>query len=357
MLIEDGVRPHYLATGHILFARERTLLAVPFDTRRLELTGDPFPLVENLVVDAYRNNTAQFAVSDEGTLAYLAGSATNGAATLVWVDRDGAVRPITQETRPYLGPRISPDGSRIALAIVDDATDRRDIWVLELERRTLTRLTFGDGEATDPIWDSQGETITFSSDRSRTGVFNLYSLPADGSGEPTQLTRYDELTFPRFWLPGGIGLVFHQLSPSTSHDIGILSMAAEEDTEIVLGSRFGELHPSLSSDGRWLAYVSDESGRWEVYVRGFRGPERKLRISTVGGLGVWILTRPSPRRIVRFAIPLEGENRVPDEGQALPLSSDGQKLAYATLNENSQPLYVRSLDQIDAIPRVKPILS
>ena len=288
VLIEDAVAARYIDTGHILFARGGVLLAIPFDVDRLEVTGEAFPVVDNLATDVYGPlSKPQFAVAENGTLAYVSDSPGVRRSTLMWVDRQGEATPITDVEQDYLVPRLSPDGRRLALTLVGEETGRRDIWILELSRQTLTRFTFGPGDSTDPVWAPDGSSIAFSSGSK--GAFALLMKPATGTGDPVVLAaRERAFLFPRSFSPDGRRLLFDYLGvrEDRARDIDVLKLdAGEPATETLLGTPFRELEPSVSSDGRWFAYVSDESGRWEVYVRPFSGPEpdRKWQVSTEGG--------------------------------------------------------------------------
>ena len=168
-----------------------------------------------------------------------------------------------------------------------------DVWIQELDRGTLTRLTFGEGNDSLPIWTPDGERVTFSS--SSSGPWNIFSVPADGSGEPVQLTSSENLSTASSWSPDGKILAFTHVGQETGVDIGILTMDDEPKTEVFLGTPFNEYHPMFSPDGRWLAYTSDESGRAEVYVRAFPGPGGKWQVSTDGG--VYPLWAPSGREL------------------------------------------------------------
>ncbi len=283
VLVEGASSPRFSPTGHLLFVREATLFAAPFDLQRLALTGEPFPAVEGLEVSVYGHyRRAQYDLSAEGTLAYLVDSLANRTGHMVWVDRQGRAEAVMRDAAAYVVPRLSPDGRRLAYSVVDRVSEQRDVWVLDLDRGTKTRLTLGNGLATDPVWSSDGGTITFASTRVD-GRLNLFSLAADGGGEAVQLTRNtndSRSIFPRLWLPDGSGLVFHSIEDS--HDIGIWRPGSRAE-EMLLATPFAELEPSLSPGGRFLAYVSEESGRREVYARALLGPERRWPISSNGG--------------------------------------------------------------------------
>jgi Tol biopolymer transport system component len=286
VLVQGGTSPRYAATGYLLFARDKTLLAAPFDLRSLQLTGEPFPVVEGLDVAVYGSyRIARFDLSPNGTLAYLVDRPVARNGQLVFVDRQGKATAAFEETGTYLVPRISPDGARVAYAAIDDQSGQRDVWVGDLKRGTRTRLTLAKGASTDPIWTPDGQGVTYASTRDQ-GSLALYTSPADGSGEPTRLSPGVDpggggrFLLPGTWLRDVSGLVFHAIE--TSDDIGILRPDSGAE-EMLLASRFAELEPSLSPDDRFMAYVSDESGRREVYVRSLGGAARRVQVSSEGG--------------------------------------------------------------------------
>jgi Tol biopolymer transport system component len=307
VLVEGGTSPRYSATGHLLFVREKTLLAVAFDLRTLKVTGAPYPVLDGLDVavnGAYR--TARFDLSPNGTLAYLADLPVARRGQLVFVDHRGKATLAVEGTGTYLVPRLSPDGTRVAYAAIDDPSGQRDVWIEDLKRGTRTRLTLAKGASFDPIWTPDGQGVTYASARDQ-GAFALFTSPVDGDREPTRLSRPADpggggrLLFPRVWLRDGSGLVFHSIE--TSDDIGILRPGSGKE-EMLLASRFAELEPSLSPDERFMAYVSDESGRREVYVRSLDGAARRVQVSSEGGdEPVWsprggeIFYRQGPRMI------------------------------------------------------------
>jgi Tol biopolymer transport system component len=281
VLVEGGNSPRFAPSGHLLFVREKTLLAAPFDLQKLELTGEPFPVVEALDVAAYGNfRNARFDLSQTGTLAYLIDGASTRSGQLVFVDRQGNATAVFEETGMYLVPRLSPDGGHIVYAAIDAQSGQRNIWIGDLKRGTRTRLTFGMGASTDPIWTPDGQHVTYATQEQGSALF---TSPTDGSREPTRLIGSKDpnrFLFPRIWLRDGSGLVFHAIK--TSDDIGIWRKNSGAE-EMLLATSIAELEPSLSPDERFMAYVSDESGRREVYIRAVSGAAHRVQVSSEGG--------------------------------------------------------------------------
>jgi serine/threonine-protein kinase len=227
--------------------------------------------------------TAHFDLSADGTLAYLRDNRRGRAARLVWVDRQGRAEPLPGPEAGYLHPRLSPDGRRLACAIIDVESGHRDIWVLDLERGTRTRLTFAEGASTDPVWTPDGRSITFGSSR-KGGSIDLFTAPADGSGPPAPLVAQgddESYLFPRAWLPDGSALLAARVRED--HDVVVFRPGAPAGVEPLLATPFWDLEPAVSPDGRLLAWASNETGRSEVYLRAFRDGSRRLQVSTDGG--------------------------------------------------------------------------
>ena len=269
-----GASPRYAATGHLIYAQAGTLAAVPFDVRRLAVTGSPVPVVEN-VSESTLTGVTQYAFSSTGTLIYLAGGLQDVQRKLIWVDRKGAEQVSSAPAHSYRTPRISPDGRQVAVAGVDE-----DIWLYDLGRDTLSRLTFHSG--TVPIWSPDGKHIAFGSNGGK-GNTNIYWQPADGSGSAEPLTTLPENAHRTgSWSPDGQVLSFEEVKPSTGIDIWTLTLN-DRKAQPFLHSQFNEGAPEFSPDGRWLAYLSDESGRNEIYVQPYPGPGGKWQISTDGG--------------------------------------------------------------------------
>jgi Tol biopolymer transport system component len=302
---EGGSDARYVPTGHLIYAVGDALFAVAFDIDRLQVSGGPVSLVRGLTRVANQAGptaTANYAVSADGTLVYLEGRnlGTQGAglSTLVWVTREGREEAVAAPPRAYFYARISPDGTRVALDVRDQ---QLDLWVWDLTRAMLTRLTFDPGEDEFPAWSPDGKRIAFSSSRGggSAAITNLFWVAADGTGAVEQLAKGEtRQLFPAFFSPDASRLVVVGAAQADTEndDIGIVSVAAglsggNAPTEIrpLLNTRFGELNPSLSPDGRWIAYDSNESGQSEIYVRPF--PEvdgGRWQVSTGGGVQpVW----------------------------------------------------------------------
>ena len=250
---------------------------VPFDVDQLEVTGNPVPLIDGVTMKA--SGAANFSISDQGRLVYASGAVIGTRpTTLVWVDRQGNTTPLNTELRDHLRPRLSPDGTRVTVDI--DSDDGRDIWVAGLERGTVSRLTV-EGENQAPIWTPDGTRVVFASTRSGSDGIDIYWAPADRSGDSEPLLTREFRQYPYSWSSDGRLLAFSDVHPTTGRDIWVLPVG--DDPEPFLVTAFNERAPAFSPDDLWLAYVSDESRREEVYVRPYPGPGPRVQISIDGG--------------------------------------------------------------------------
>jgi hypothetical protein len=283
LLIDGGADARYVPTGHLVYARMGTLMAAPFDLARLTLTSGAVG-VEDGVMQAVNasfgsidTGAAQFGVSGSGALVYVPGGMFPDAArSLVWVDRAGAIQPLAIPPRAYLSPRLSPDSQRLAL--FTQGTNR-NVWVYDLVRGTLTRLTT-EGQNAHPIWTP--DRLIF--DSTTAGAPNVFWKPADGSGAAERLTTSEDVQAPGSWSRDTQTLAFVQINPTTKFDIWTLSLTDHDRTpRPFLRTAANERWPAFSPDGRWLAYASDESGRDEVYVQPYPGPGPRHPISARGG--------------------------------------------------------------------------
>jgi eukaryotic-like serine/threonine-protein kinase len=274
-----GTYPRYSPSGHLLFERDGRVFAVPFDPDRLEVTGQPVPVLDG-VKTSPSSGAADFAVSDTGSLVYLPENAYTRDGQIVWVDRKKQVKELAAPARHYGSPHISPDEERIAVAIPSGSSGS-DVWVYEIPHGTLTRLTF-DEHSSAPIWSPDGKRIAFATTRP-TGPAILVK-PADGSGAEETLVAGESLILvPTSWSSDGKFLAYWAVGSATGRDIWIAPLTGERKPQPFLQTKFNEMQARFSPDSRWIAYQSEESGRYEVYVQPFPGPGGKWQISTNGG--------------------------------------------------------------------------
>jgi serine/threonine-protein kinase len=258
VLLQGGTYARYVPTGHLVYYRAGTMMAVPFDPVRLEVRGTPAPVLEGIMASV---------------------GSFGGEVTPVWVDRKGAVQPLEAPPRIYQHPHLSPDGQKLAVTI-QGAKD--DIWVYDFPRRTLTRLTL-EGFNHISFWTPDGKAIVFRS--IRPAGTNFFGAPADGASTEEQLTRSitDNPTLSSVSPDGK--LAFYSVEhPTMGRDIWVASLDGERNQSVLLQTPFDEVVPKISPDGRWLAYLSNESDRFEVYVRAFPGPGGRWQISTDGAV-------------------------------------------------------------------------
>jgi eukaryotic-like serine/threonine-protein kinase len=276
-----GYRAQYLSSGHIVYwvANNNSVFAIPFDAKRLEVTGESIPVVENV---------GQVAVSDSGTLAYIpARSVVASGRTLVWVDREGKEEPIEAPTNNYAFPKISPDGKQIALTIDGANTD---IWIWDLARKASTRLTFNEKSDFHAIWTPDGKRIIFVSDRD--GKYGIYWKASDGTGTEELLgSKPDLVCLPFSFSTDGKSLLTMEMSADLSKiNIGILSLDGDHNGKTLLQNG---IQPQISPDGRWMVYSWGEYTKQEVYMRPFPDVDKGNWQASTGG-GVSSCPRWSP---------------------------------------------------------------
>jgi len=276
-LLDRAVMPRYTPTGDLVFVNtDGALLAVGFDLATLDTIGPVRTLFEGVAVDASTAG-ADFAIANDGTLAYVSGGAVNA---LVRTNRAGDEEVLADSLPALEAMRVSPDGGRLAMGVEEGGS--MSAVVYDLERRTRTRLTFA-GTARYPTWSPDGSSVLFGLRADSTDGLDLYETAADGSGVIRLVYRAPYDQYEGEWLPNRRALAMRQTVPSTGRDLWMIPQPDGEPTE-VLRTPFNERSIALSPDGRYLAYASDESGLDEVYIREFPGPGGKWQISQGGGI-------------------------------------------------------------------------
>ena len=284
VLIQGGADARYVPTGHLLYMQNAVLMAVPFDARRVRLVGAPVAMMDGVMQAVNRPNPGtesgmgQFAASTSGTLIYAAGGIQPPyTKTLLQVDRNGKETELNAPKGVYGAPRVSPDGRRLAFSKYGDASRNPDIWVLDLPTGNVTRLTT-EGNNTWPLWSPDGKRVLISGGAGRTQIL---SIPADGSGAPGVVLTGRGTQSPASWSADGT-LAYLEFRDST-RQIWTRSMSPGTASKQFSDARFTFQDAQLSPDGHWMAYVSNETGRNELWVRAFPGPGEKYPISADGG--------------------------------------------------------------------------
>ncbi len=277
-LFAAASNPVYTAPGFLLFMRAKSLMAQGFDASGLRVTGEPFPVAEQVdYVEAYVQG--QFAASQNGVLAYYSGGASDDLQ-LTWFDRAG--KPLGTVGLPgFMRPAISADGGTVVTERANALTGSIDLWLDDLAHGTDSRFTFDHSMNTNPVWSPDGTLILFSSNRS--GKSGLYQKAVAGAGREELLYEAADEATPTDWSRDGRFAIFDTRSSKTKYDLWVLPLTGDRKAFPFLQTEFSESSGKLSPDGRWLAYVSDETGGLEVYVQSFPGKEGKWQISAKGG--------------------------------------------------------------------------
>ncbi len=381
-----GYFGRYLASGHLVYIHANTLFAAPFDAARMELTGPPVQVLQNVAANALNTTpgAAAFAASETGTAVYLPSQEAFPAAPIEWLDHAGKVAPLRAVPMIWYGPRFSPDGREIAYTIRGGRQQdlMQDVWVYEWARDTLTRLT-SDGSHF-PVWSPDGRRIVFRSNPDGGGAVNLYWKRADGSSAAQRLTESKNAQFPGSWHPGGKFFAFSEINPQTGYDIMISPVEGDETSGWKPGKPVPfvstpatETAPKFSPDGRWIAYQSNESGRNEIYVRPFPASSGKWQVSTEGGTDpVWsrahheLFFATPDGHLMNASYTADGDSFHPEKprpwsdkriapGPGFDLHPDGERFAAAVAPDTSldakQDKIVFIFNFFDELRRVAPI--
>ncbi len=270
----------YAQPGYLLFVREQRLLAQPFDQQQLATTGDPFAVADKVTYNPFAKY-AEMSVSDNGTLVYRSGSSTD--SELVWFDRAGKVQTVVGPRAGYMHIDLSPNGKQAVMDRIDPQIGGLDAWLLDLQRDIPTRLTSGKVGAFSSLWAPEGTRIVFVSQRE--GSYSLYQMRTTGNDQEEVLLKAGaEYMNPTDWSKDGRFIIYSQLRSGTQQgDLWVLPLDGERQPRKYLATPFSEYWGRLSPDGRWMAYVSDETGSDEVYVQSFPEPGRRERVSNGGG--------------------------------------------------------------------------
>ena len=274
--------PQMLDAHHLVAHRfdQKDVVMFRFDPKTATVESEPLVVVQG--VGGGAREGGRYAVSQTGTLIFTPDNETGaleGGRAVVWIDRQGNITPAVDEKAEWTQPRISPDGRRLLLRKV--GSPECGLWTYDLTRGTLARITF-DEDTHDPLWDPSGDTVLFSGGQDP--MRPLERVTADGSGGPQTVIEGDRSFRAASWSADGRLLALGVRGEDLNNDIWVLDTASGSEPKPFLDSRFSERFPAFSPDGAWLAYSSDESGRWEVYVRPYPGPGGRIQVSNEGGV-------------------------------------------------------------------------
>ena len=389
-LLLDGARsPQYVPTGHLMFFRGARMFAAPFDLKSLSLAGEAVPVVEN-IQNVPGIIPPVMAVSSSGTLVYqMASESTVELLPIMWLARNGATSTLRATPSAWLLPRFSPDGRRLALTLFGDG--QFDIWVYDLERDIMTRITSNPAADTSPVWTADGAGLIFASTRGSTS-FNLYVQRADGTGEAQRLTTSGVPQLPDSIDPSGRVLIFHQGDPQSGRlDLMRLELEGDMRTGLKAGAAssyisgpFLKVSARISPDGKWVAYAANDTGVMEIYVQPFTGPGNRVQISSGGApLAMWapktneLVYATAQDRMMAVTYTASGDTFMPSKprlwtearfsafppivlyGPGLDIHPDGTRIAASTgpdqrrLNYNPGPV-VAVFDFFEDLRRLVP---
>jgi serine/threonine protein kinase/Tol biopolymer transport system component len=347
----------YCPPGYVLFLRDRSLMAQPFDAGAAKATGEAFPIAEE-VANPQSYRLGCFSAARDGTLVYQTGE--NGRVQAIWTNASGGELETVGELGLIYTIRLSPDGGRLAEAVQDPQTKNVDIWLLDLARSVKTRFTFDPAVEYYPVWSPDGSRIAFSSNQK--GHFDIYVKNAGGAGEPELFFASDEDKFVSDWTSDGRFLTFTELNPKgkTQADLWTLPLAGDRKPSVFLQTQFNEANATFSPDGRWAAYQSDESGKNEVYVTTFPTPSGKWQVSQSGGVeprwrhdGAGLFFRALDGKLMEAAVTAKGavvEVATPHEASKFRLGEFGFRFwVYGAAPKDDRFVVLRP-EKIESMP-------
>lgn len=279
VLLPGASMARYSRSGHLVFARGGSLFAVGFDADTLTTKGTPVSVLQGVAGDQ-TTGMAHFSIADDGTLAYIPGGPGANMRRVFWADRSGNFQPVNIPAAQYNDIRISPDGTRLALLVGSSGSG--DVWVYDFARETSTRLTF-DMMNASPVWSADGRSIFYTAIETTGIKTTVLRKPADGSREAEVVASHVNTAYIKAIEPDGASAIFDYQLNTNRGDIVRLSLTQEAQMSRVVSTPFNEYGATLSPDGRWLAYQSNESGRPEIYVRDLSEAGGRWQISTAGG--------------------------------------------------------------------------
>ena len=362
LLMQNCSNATYVPPGYIVFSRNGILLAQAFDEKKNELQGAAFPILKEKILYYAPKTLAGFSVSSNGILSYMADETV--PTQLTWVDRTGRKLSTMGEKGFYQSLRLSPDNKRISMIRVDpDVTSARDLWIYEIDRQSSTRFTFQKRYYYSPFWSADGQTIYYGS-TSTVNSGDIFSKSSDGSGAEQIIFGDALFKRPTDISTDGKYLAYYAQDADSSSDIWILPLTAGAKPLPYLRTPFTEWDGQFSPDGKWIAYVSDESGRREIYVQSFPTGKGKWQISTAGGVyplwarsgnelffstlddvltAVAITTSPSiaiGQSTALFQIPHGAPYAESDDIFSYEVSADGQRFLLNKPTESMRPSYI-----------------
>jgi dipeptidyl aminopeptidase/acylaminoacyl peptidase len=345
------------ASGHLLYQVEDALMARPFDADTLKFEGEPVPVAAS-VARLGSNGRVAFSVSTNGFLIFAEGFQGSGSNRLVWMDRAGKETPLAVEASQYFNLSLSPDGKQVAMGR-RVGTSSPDVWLLDLARLVPTRITVDEATDNDPVWSPDGKTLVFFS--TRDGPAALYRKSASGLGQDELLLKSDARAMaPNDWSLDGKFLLY-QNSGSGTVGLFVLPMAEKGKPAAVQADPiFNKFRGRFSPDGKWIAFATNESGGYEVNVRSFPGNERKIQISTGGGMQpqwrrdgheLYFLTADG----MLMAVPIKSLNPFePGTPAALfqmpPIGDNPDGAVYAAAPDGSRFLVIQRVSGAQAVP-------
>jgi Tol biopolymer transport system component len=348
------------SSDHLLFLRDRTLMAQRFPESTWMLDGEPFPVAESIATTPSSSTVfAHFAASPSGVLVYQVGPPAV-PPRLQWVDRSGKASAVAGEPGAYGDLELSPDGGRALVSVSDSGHGTRDVWIFDLKRGVRSRFTFDPSEDQTSVWSPDGETVVFNSRRSDRA--DLYIKPANGSTAEQLLLSDATDKVPTSWSPDGRFLMFMKVSATTS-DLWVLPMTGERKPMPFLDSKFNESAGRFSPDGQWVAYTSNESGRPEVYVTSFPRPGGRWQISTGSGVqprwrsdGTELIYRDlATNRLIAAAVRPERSGFTVAQVTPLFVTRPGGPRSFFDLSPDGQTILVNAPGPDAANPQPSPL--